>query len=110
MAEAFKRLGAVSPAATTATAIYVVPAATSATVSTVNVCNRAASATSFRLAHCNGAVGTLADEDYIYYDLPLNANDTFQATLGITMATGDTLVAYCADATVSFIAWGCEIT
>jgi hypothetical protein len=110
MTDVYKRLGAISPTATTNTALYVVPSSivTSSLVSSINVCNRNNASVVFRMAHIDGAVGALAVEDYIYYDVTLTAYDTFEITRGITMAPNDTIMVYCDTANVSFIAWGSE--
>ena len=50
MATIYKVLGTSNPSATTATTLYTVPATTSTIVSTINVCNQAAAAGSFRIA------------------------------------------------------------
>ncbi len=47
MATNYKVLGQSNPSATTATSLYTVPAATQAIVSTITVCNQAASAARF---------------------------------------------------------------
>jgi hypothetical protein len=44
----------------------------------------------------------------MYYELQVNSHDSFVATLGITMAAGDTLVVRSDTANVNFIAWGSE--
>ena len=41
MATTYRVLGQSNPAATTATTLYTVPAATSAVISTINICNQA---------------------------------------------------------------------
>ena len=48
MATTYKVLGQSNPAATTATTLYTVGAGKSAVVSTITVCNQAASAATFR--------------------------------------------------------------
>jgi hypothetical protein len=50
MATSYKVLGQSNPAATTATTLYTVPAATQAVISTLVVCNQASTAATFRLA------------------------------------------------------------
>lgn len=109
MADTLKNLGQLAPAATTLTALYTVPGATSATVSSVVVCNRSGTPTTFRLSH---SVGGAADSNpqYLYYDLPIPGNETFILTVGLTMATGDILRAYAGAATLSFNAYGVEVT
>lgn len=108
MAITYKVLGQLNPAATTASTLYTVPATTSAIISTVTICNQAATATSFRIA-VRPAGATLAALHYINYDTPLPANDTITATLGITLATTDIITVYAGTATVSFSAFGSEI-
>jgi len=110
MPETAKRLGAVDVAATTNTLIYAVPASTSTVVSTVAICNRNSSSVKVRLAHVDGAIGSIANEDYIYYDVTIPANDSLTLTVGITMATTHTLMAYSNTANVNFVTWGVELT
>jgi hypothetical protein len=109
MAETVKVLGQSAPAATTETTLYTVPAATSAVVSTITVCNRSASTLAFRLGVSQGG-GALASEDYLYYDVTVPGTDTFACTFGITMATTDKILVYASDAGLSFAAFGTEIT
>ena len=109
MANAYKVLGQIAPSATTATAIYTVPSATEAVVSSGTIAERGGSAATFRLAvRPDGA--TLANEHYIAYDVAISANDTVILTLGITMDATDILQAYASSADLSFNAFGTEIT
>jgi hypothetical protein len=109
MANAYKVLGQIAPSATTATAIYTVPAATEAVVSSITICERGGSSATFRLAvRPDGA--TLANQHYVVYDGPLQANDTIILTVGITMDATDILEAYASSANLSFHAYGTEIT
>jgi hypothetical protein len=108
VAESYKRLGAVDVAATTNTVLYTVPTGKAAIISSLMICNRGAAKISFRTAHVDGSIGDLANEDYMYYELQVNSHDSFVATLGITMAAGDTLVVRSDMANVNFIAWGSE--
>jgi len=109
MAEALKVLGQVSPAATTLTTLYTVPANTRTAASSVVVANRSATATSFRISI---AVGGAADDNkqYLYYDTPIAGNDTFVATIGISLAAGDVVRVYATLATLSFNLFGIEVT
>lgn len=109
MAQNYKVLGQIAPSATTATAIYTVPAATEAVVSSITVCERGGSAGTFRLAvRPNGA--TLANEHYIVYDTAIAANDSIILTIGLTLDATDVLEAYASSADMSFNAYGSEIT
>src|SRR3989304_1364045 len=100
------RLGAIDLPATTDTLLYEVPASTIATVN-INVCNRTGSAVVLRLAHINGAIGTVANEDYIEYGISIAANGVLERT-GIVMAAGHTLMAYADNTGLSIQAWGWE--
>jgi hypothetical protein len=109
VAQNYKVLGQIAPAATTATAIYTVPSATQTVVSSVTVCNRAGSAGTFRLSvRPDGAA--LANQHYVVYDSPISANDTIILTVGLTLDATDVLEAYASSADMSFNAYGSEIS
>ena len=84
----YKVLGQSAPAGNVLTDIYTVPAATSAVVSSITIANRGPDLAQFRVAVCQGGAA-IADRDYIYYDVALGGNDTFIATVGITLAATD---------------------
>ncbi len=109
MATNYKVLGQSNPAATTATSLYTVPAATQTIVSTVVVTNQAATAGTYRIA-VRVAGATLATSQYIAYDvsLPANASDTL--TLGLTLGAADVVTVYASSATFSFSAFGSELS
>ncbi len=109
MPNVYKVLAQSNPSATTATTLYTVPAATSAVLSTITVCNQAASAASFRIA-VRPAGATLAAVHYVAYDVALAANDTTALTLGLTLAATDVVTIYASSATLSFHAYGSEIS
>jgi len=109
MATTIKVLGQSNPLATTLTNMYTVPVLTEAVGSSIMVCNRSGAATTFRVAVSPGGAG-ISDEHYIYYDVDINGNDTFAATLGITLQASSIVRVYAADATLSFSLFGQEIT
>lgn len=109
MANVYKVLAQSNPSATTATTLYTVPSSTSAVISTITVCNQAASAGSFRIA-VRPAGATLAAQHYVAYDVAIAANDTTALTLGLTLATTDVVTIYASSATMSFNAYGSEIS
>jgi hypothetical protein len=81
---------------------------TAAIVSTVVVCNQAATAATYRLAVC--ATTTPATKEFIVYGGTVPANDTITLTLGMTVdATAKLLMCSASASTVSFSAFGCEI-
>lgn len=107
--EVIKVLGQAAPLAAVETALYTVPAATSAVVSTVTICNRAAGPTTFRVSIRVGG-GVTANKDYIYYAQNLAGNTTFSATIGITLAAADVVRVYAGSANLSFNLFGVERT
>lgn len=109
MATVYKVLGQSNPAATTATTLYTVPSATSTVVSTITICNQASSAATYRIA-VRPAGATLAAQHYIVYGATVPASDTTTLTLGLTLATTDVVTVYASSATVSFNAYGSEIS
>jgi hypothetical protein len=108
MATSYKTLGQSAPAATTATTLYTVPAATSAVCSTLSICNRGVSTLVRVAVRPTGA--TLANQHYIVYDASINANESIFLTLGIALATTDVVTVYAGTADVSFSLFGSEIT
>jgi hypothetical protein len=109
MPTTYKVLGQSSPLATTETLLYVVPAATSAIGSSIIIANRGTSVVTFRVSIAVGGL-TTTNKDYLYYDLPIGANDTFIATIGITLATTDEVRVYASNTNLSFSLYGSEIS
>jgi hypothetical protein len=107
MAATPKVLGQSSPLAATLTDAYTVPGATNVTVSTITVANRSATPTAFRVAIAvAGAVDS--SEQYLFYDIAIDGNDTFAATIGATLAATDVIRVYATLATLSFNIFGIE--
>ena len=110
MPTAYKVLGQASPAATTEATLYTVPSSTSAVVSSIVICNQAASSATFRVAVRPSADATTTAKHYIVYGVTLAANDSIVLTIGVTMATGDKIQVYGSSATLSYTAYGSEIS
>lgn len=108
MAIVYKVLGQANPAGNTATTLYTTPADASAIVSTLNICNQAAAAATFRVA-VRPAGATLANTHYVAFDTTVPANDSIGLTLGITLATTDVVTVQANSATVSFSLFGSEV-
>ena len=105
----YKVLGQSNPAATTLTTLYTVPAATETVVSSIVIANLAASAATFRIAiRPNGAA--IATSQYIAYDITVGASDSTVLTLGLTLDATDVLSVYASTTTVTFSAYGSEIS
>ncbi len=109
MAAVLKNLGQSAPAGVTPTDLYTVPALTSTTCSTIIVCNRGGTTTTFRISNSVGG-GATTDKDYLYYDVSIPGNDTFSATIGLTMATTDKIRVYAGNGSLSFNLYGVETT
>ena len=109
MATQPKTLGQTNPSAASLTDSYTVPAVTKTTVSTITVANRSATPTSFRISVAKAGVAD-ALQQYLFYDVPITGNDTFAATIGITLETTDVVRVYATLATLSFNIFGIEET
>lgn len=90
----YKVLGQNAPATTTEVDLYTVPALTQAVASSITVANRGSQLAAFRVGVKVGGVGVLAAQDYVYYDVIIGGNDTFIATIGLTLAAGDKVKVY----------------
>ena len=119
MAQALKNLGSYAGTLTTGISIYKVPASTSTTVSSLVICNNSGASATFRVwwAASGSAAGTTGitapaatTGSYLYFDVQIDANSTFIATIGITMATLDTLVVSSSTTSMSFNLYGVEVS
>jgi glucose-6-phosphate dehydrogenase assembly protein OpcA len=108
MATTYKVLGQSNPAATTATTLYTVPAATQAVVSSIVISNQTSTAATFRIA-IRVAGAALAASQYVAYDVTVAASDSTALTLGITLGATDVITVYGSTATLSFTAFGSEV-
>jgi hypothetical protein len=109
MPEALKVLAQANPAATTSTNLYTVPALTNTSISSITVCNRSATPTTFRVSVAV-AGAALADTQYIFFDQAIDGNSTFIATIGITLNAADVVRVFSGAATLTFIAFGVEVS
>jgi hypothetical protein len=106
MANAYKVLGQVEGAASN-TNLY--SPTTEAVISTIIVCNRAATSKTYRIM-VRPDNESLASKHYLAYDVVIAANDTTALTLGITVNNGDKIDVYSSDTNLSFSAFGSEIS
>lgn len=104
----YKVLGQSAPAATTNTDLYTTPSATQTVISTLAITNRGAS-TTYRVA-IRPAGAAIANQHWIVYDATAEANNSTFLTLGISLAATDVLTVYAGSASLSFSAFGVEIT
>lgn len=109
MADTYKVLAQSLPVIATLTDAYTVPALTSTVLSSIVVTNQSVITAAFRISIAvAGAADTPAQ--YLYYDTALPANDTFVATLGISLATTDVVRVYSNSGNVSFNLFGVQVT
>ena len=109
MPTAYKVLGQQAPSATTAAALYTVPSATEAVISTITICNRGSATGTIRL-YIRPNDEALANKHYIVYDASVAAKDTLFLTVGATMDAADVLYCYASTADFSFNAYGSELS
>jgi hypothetical protein len=109
MAASYKVLGQINPSATTETTLYTVPALKSSVCSSIVICNRNSTETTFRVSISQGGAAT-SNKDYMYYDVAIAGNDTFIATIGLTLATTDVVRVYSNSGFLSFQLFGSEIS
>jgi hypothetical protein len=98
-----------NPSATTATTLYTVPASTRTIVSSIRVCNRSATPTTFRIA-IRPLGAALSNEQYINYDEEILGNKAYADVTGITLVATDIVTVYATAATLSFSLFGVEVT
>lgn len=109
MATTYKVLGQASPAITTETALYTVPAATQAVVSSIVICNRDTTTNSYRIS-VRPAGATLANQHYLAFDTDIPGKDTISMTLGLSLGNTDVISVYTKTGNISYSAFGAEIT
>ena len=110
MAQNNKRLGAETVAADTDKALYTCPASTETIVSAIVVCNQGASTNAYRIAFVDGAIGSVANSDYIAYDTQIAPNKSEIFNIGAAMEAADTILVRSDSTDVNFVAFGVEIT
>jgi len=102
-------LAQTQPGAASLTDSYTVPGATTTTISTITACNTNAASTTFQVTVAPaGAVD--ANVHALYEDITIAGNDTFAATLGITLGATDVIRVESASGNVVFHIYGHEET
>jgi hypothetical protein len=110
MATTYKVLGQIQGTAAVGTyaTAYTVPSATAAVVSTITICNQAATDATYRVAVAAGA--TPATAEFIVFGATVKANDTVTLTLGLTLEATKRIVISSSANTTSFGVFGSEIS
>ena len=109
MPSSYKVLGQTAPAANTITTVYTVPSTANAVVSSITVCNQGGANTNIDIAVCQANTAVTAAQ-YIVKNATCVANDTIFLTLGVTLATTDTIRVRSTNADTSFAVFGSEVT
>lgn len=109
MTTSYKVLGQQTPSANTVTTLYTVPSATNSVVSTITICNQAAANANVSIAVCPANTAVTTSQNIVSNAL-LVANDTIFLTVGVTLATTDTIRVTANVANISFNAFGSEIS
>jgi hypothetical protein len=104
----YKVLGQASPAATTETGLYTVPASTQTVISSLIVANRGTASSTFRVSISVTGAAT-ANKDYIFFDTNILPKTTATFTLGITVAATDVIRVYSSSTDLSFNLFGSEL-
>ena len=95
------------PSAAAESLIYTAPQSTTATISTMFICNQGA-ATTFRVRVAFRGEETATTRQYIYYGTAIAANDTIAVTGGMTLSDGESMYGYSVSGNVSFSLFGGE--
>jgi len=107
MATTYKILSQVTGSSATAS-LYTSPALTQTVVSSLVVANRSTSNSTFWIAAMSSG-DTLANKNYLAFNVPISASDSTALTLGITLNAGD-FIQVSGMATGSFTLFGSQIS
>lgn len=110
MATSYKVLGQVATAtlgAATEGTLYT--AAAPAIVSSLTICNQAATAATYRIAVRPAADSSTAAKHWFVYGATVAGSDSTILTAGLTLAVGDKIQVYASTNTISFSAFGSEL-
>jgi len=104
----YRVLGQLLATANTLGTLYTVPALKQAVVSTISVCNLAATNATFGICIRQAGAAQTASQ-YIAMGATAPANDTIVLTLGITLTATDVVSVSASTSTVSFGCFGSQI-
>ena len=97
-------LAQLDAAVATSETLYDCPVQTTIDDIVITFCNRGAADT-VRLSVAKAGVA-LANDQYLYYDFPLAANDTFMSSIGAVMRAGDIMRCYSTTGNTTFTLTG----
>lgn len=107
--ETRKILAQSAPSSAFLTDVYTVGALTQSVISTLVICNRGGIGTTFRVSVAIAGAGD-TNAQYLYYDVFIDAYESFSATIGITLGAGDVVRMYSANGNLSINLFGVEIS
>jgi hypothetical protein len=113
MANIYKILGQVNPSANTQANVYVVPAATSTVINSIQIANQSASNVSYSLMVIPSAEFASPASNGKYFIIrgsTMPASDAATLTLSLSLPAGAIIAANTNSASLSFSAFGVEIT
>lgn len=110
MAEVRKLLGRLVPAHSTTGTAYQVASQNEAIVSSLVFCNRAASAATLCAEIVTAGEAGGQTNQYIYSGIIIPANDTFVATIGMTLSAGDQIRINPSNDNLTVLVFGVELT
>ena len=109
MPEVRKILGQQTPAAVTQVTLYTVTLGSQAVVSSIIVCNRSATSTTYRLSVAYQGLADATNQQ-IVYDATIIGSDSVFLVTGLTLGSTDLIRCYSTSGNVTFSAFGVEIT
>jgi hypothetical protein len=107
MATTYKILGQITGSSATAS-LYTSPALTQTVVSSLVACNRSTVNSTYWIAVIPSG-GSLSNENWVAFNVPISGSDSTALTLGITLAAGD-IIEVSGLATGSFSLFGSQIS
>ena len=113
MANTYKILGQLNPSANTQGNVYVVPAATSAVINSIQIANQSASNASYSIIVMPTAEFSSPASNGKYFIIrgsTMPASDAATLTLSLSLPAGAVLAANTNSSSLSFSAFGVEIT
>ena len=113
MANTYKILGQLNPTANTQGNVYVVPAATSAVINSIQIANQSTTNASYSIAimpSANFSSPASNGQYYIIRGSMIPNNDAATLTLSLSLPAGAIVAANTNSGSLSFSAFGVEIT
>lgn len=100
----------VAVTADTDTKLHDAAASVETVVSRVTVTNIGSTDRTYRVAHVDGVIAAVANEDYVAYDETIRANKHFDVMVGTDMESAEEILVRASHADVVFKVWYTEIS